>query len=92
MDSNEGRAAAVDPSGTSANGTGGSQPPAHGAGASAQLPATAVGAPGAQGGSFSFNQGRRQWQGETPDGTDACHAVAVPGWRRRQRNGLPVGP
>jgi hypothetical protein len=31
-----------------------------------------AGAASSPGGSFSFNQGRRQWQGETADGLDAA--------------------
>lgn len=77
--STEGRAAALDSSSASANGTAGSQPSVQGSGASAQVPASTAGAAGSQGGSFSFNQGRRQWQGETPDGTDAATRVPSPG-------------
>jgi hypothetical protein len=77
--SSEGRPAAADSWGASANGPAGAQPSAPGSGAAAQLPASAAGAPGAQGGSFSFNQGRRQWHGEAPDGTDAAHPPSTAG-------------
>jgi hypothetical protein len=71
----EGRAAALDSSSASAAG---SPPSAPSSGASTQVPASTAGSAGSQGGSFSFNQGRRQWQGETPDGTDAATRVPSP--------------